>query len=370
MRTIPELRASLSTASTTVAAAPIDTQPMPILAPPASTAAPRTSMPTVPPLPTASGAATVVRRVEAGATVVAPTPSLPPPPLASAAALAFDNTIVAAPKGPSIRPATSEPTLVAPAATSEHTLVAPAPAVVVPGAAATQQVVTEAAIIAPAVSAAAAVPPPATPRFAPALPTPAQVVTDVLPTIKARDAHVAATPPATPASAGTDAVRPSWAAPAKAAVPAAIKPRRLEYASWWRQWCAAIVDGAGSAAVVFGLVRLAMWALSIKPSTQALIDALHSNVLQLVPVAVAWPLGVALWHGLALAFGGTPGQRLLGLRLVDNHGHSAGPIRLAIRAIVAGTTAVFLVGPTWALLVDGRRRGCGDIVARTVAIHR
>ncbi len=153
-------------------------------------------------------------------------------------------------------------------------------------------------------------------------------------------------------------------------MPAAVKPRRLEYASWWRQGCAAIVDGVGSTAVVFGLVRLVMLALSIKPSTQGLIDALHENVLQLVPVAVAWPVGVALWQLLALALGSTVGQRLLGLRLVDSHGHRAGPIRLVIRALVTGAASVFFIGPAWALLLDGRRRGFGDIVARTVAIHR
>jgi uncharacterized RDD family membrane protein YckC len=382
MRTIPGLQAPPPFVPSAARAA--DTQPMtamPTMAPPSP--APRATMPTVPPIPLAGpvatvapGAATVVRHIDAEATAIVPPPSLPPPPPPLApppAPLAFESTVVAAPKpAPAV---TLEPTLVAP---PPDPVVAPvpAPAAPAPRAAPTpKHDVTEALPVMAAPAPAVPAPAPAAPRFAPALPTPAQVVTDVMPTIKvpapAPNAPAGAAPAPAPPSSGTaDGARPGWAAPAKAAVPAAVKPRRLEYASWWRQWCAAIVDGVGSAAVVLGLVRLVMLALSIKPSTQGLIDALHSNVLQLVPVAAAWPIGVFVWHLLALAFGSTVGQRLLGLRLVDSHGHRAGPIRLVIRALVAGATSVFLIGPAWALLLDGRRRGFGDIVARTAAIHR
>jgi uncharacterized RDD family membrane protein YckC len=78
---------------------------------------------------------------------------------------------------------------------------------------------------------------------------------------------------------------------------------------------------------------------------------------------------VALWHLSALVLQATPGQRLWRLRLVDQQGRRPAALRLVVRAMVAGlgVLAVF-AGPAWALLIDSRRRGPGDIVAGTIAV--
>ena len=172
-------------------------------------------------------------------------------------------------------------------------------------------------------------------------------------------------------AARAPAPAPSWAAPAKTSVPDAVKPTRLEYASWWRQWGAVIVDGVGAAAAAFGVVRLTVAVFGIKPSVQGLIDVLHDNVFSLIPLVVAVAVGIAVWHLVAVVVGATIGQRLFGLRLVNSRGRRPAAPRLVVRALVAGLGgALFLASPLYALLLDGRRRGFGDIVARTVAIRR
>jgi uncharacterized RDD family membrane protein YckC len=86
-------------------------------------------------------------------------------------------------------------------------------------------------------------------------------------------------------------------------------------------------------------------------------------------LVLAVPVGFFVWHAVAVALQGTPGQRLLGLRLVDKSGQTPAKPRLVVRAVVQAVAALlFLAGPAWALLVDGRRRGFGDIVAGTVAV--
>ncbi len=174
-----------------------------------------------------------------------------------------------------------------------------------------------------------------------------------------------------PAITAPATVAPSWASPARVAVPDAVKPALRLYASWWRQWGAAAVDGLGALAAVAASVRLALFVLDIKATPQGLVDALHANIFSVLPVVLAIAVGIAGWHLTAIVFGATPGQRLFGLRLVDGRGHRPALPRLVIRALVNGVFgATFLISPLWALLLDGRRRGFGDIVAGTVAIHR
>jgi len=95
-----------------------------------------------------------------------------------------------------------------------------------------------------------------------------------------------------------------------------------------------------------------------------------TSLVMLVTLVVAVPVGVALWHLSALVLQATPGQRLWRLRLVDQQGRRPAALRLVVRAIVqgVGVLAVF-AGPAWALLIDGRRRGPGDIIAGTVAVR-
>jgi uncharacterized RDD family membrane protein YckC len=151
---------------------------------------------------------------------------------------------------------------------------------------------------------------------------------------------------------------------------ARLPERAVEVSSLAAQWGAAVVDGVGAAAVVVGVMRLMMASMGVRPSVQGVVDALHDNAASLLPLVVAVPVGVALWHLSALVLQATPGQRLWRLRLVDQQGRRPAALRLVVRAIVqgAGVLAVF-AGPAWALLIDGRRRGPGDIVAGTVAVR-
>ncbi len=270
--------------------------------------------------------------------------------------------------------------------------VAVPPASIAPATPTIAQVTTEpsAPPLSPTIPVAPARPPPAV--VAAASPAPGFAASPVLappPVMSAPAPAVSAAPvmvaPARLAVAGNDdtaapraprfapiaAPAPTWAVPSTAAIAPAVKPTRREYASWWRQLGAAIVDGTGAVVVVGGLVRLAFSVLGVKPSVQGLINALHDNLLQLAPVVIAIPVGIAVWHLLAVVLGATVGQRLFGLRLVDSRGRAPGVLRLVIRALVAGVGgALFLASPAWALLLDGRRRGFGDIIARTAAIRR
>jgi uncharacterized RDD family membrane protein YckC len=136
-----------------------------------------------------------------------------------------------------------------------------------------------------------------------------------------------------------------------------------------RQWGAAMVDGVGIAAAVFVALRALLAASGVRPSVQAVVDALHQDPVAVAPLLLAIPSGVFAWHALAARLQGTPGQRLMGLRLVDRMGRKPTLPRLVVRAGVQALAALLcLAGPAWALLVDGRRRGLGDIVAGTVAV--
>jgi uncharacterized RDD family membrane protein YckC len=136
-----------------------------------------------------------------------------------------------------------------------------------------------------------------------------------------------------------------------------------------RQWGAAGVDGVGVAVAVTVALRALLAALDIRPSAQGVVDALHADPLTVAPLLLAIPLGFFAWHLLAVALQATPGQRLIGLRLVDRAGRKPALARLVVRAFGQAIGGLLLgAGPAWALLVDGRRRGFGDIVAGTVAV--
>jgi len=110
--------------------------------------------------------------------------------------------------------------------------------------------------------------------------------------------------------------------------------------------------------------------LGLKASVQAVVDALHVDVMTIVPLLLMVPLGATLWHGLAVVLGATPGQRAAELRLVTTTGAAPAKARLVLRAVVQGLSiGLFLCGPAFAFFLDGQRRGPGDVVARTVAVR-
>ncbi len=137
------------------------------------------------------------------------------------------------------------------------------------------------------------------------------------------------------------------------------------------QAIALVVDGVGAGAVVAGLAYASLQTLGMKVSLQGIIDATHQNLAGVLPALLCVPAGVALWHLAAVPLGATVGQRVVGLRLVTGLGTPAPAPRLVLRALVAGLAALpLLAGPAFALFLDTKRRGPGDIVAGTVAIKR
>jgi uncharacterized RDD family membrane protein YckC len=134
---------------------------------------------------------------------------------------------------------------------------------------------------------------------------------------------------------------------------------------------ALVVDSVGAGAVVVAFGWLSLQALGVKATLQGVIDATHADLAGVLPALLCLPAGVMVWHLLAVVLGATVGQRLVGLRLVGGQGAPAGAPRLVLRAVVAGLGAFMLfAGPAFALFLDAKRRGPGDIVAGTVAVKR
>lgn len=153
--------------------------------------------------------------------------------------------------------------------------------------------------------------------------------------------------------------------------PAPQPALRLQVVSLPRQWAAAVVDALGAFALVAAATRGALLATGIKASPQSIVDVVHLEPMRLLPLVVVIPVALLLWHLLPVWLQGSPGQRLLGLKLVETGGRKPTQLRLVLRAgISCLTTLFFFAGPSWALFVDPLRRGPGDVVAGTVAVRR
>ena len=88
-------------------------------------------------------------------------------------------------------------------------------------------------------------------------------------------------------------------------------------------------------------------------------------------------LAVAGWLALFSVYlvlfwslaGQTPGMRFVGIRVTDRRGHLPGLVR-ALRRLAGMYLAALPLGAGFLLvLVDDRRRGLHDVIARTLVIH-
>jgi uncharacterized RDD family membrane protein YckC len=337
-RTVPERPAVLEPPRTE----PARQAPGPVAsaAPATAAVAPRPAPPVVaapPAMPSAPQ--------QAVAPVVAPTmPPVAPPPA------------VVAPK-PAVAPAVAAPPPPAPVIVA---VAAPPPSpapIAAPPAPPPPAPVVAAVAAAPPPSPVVAAPPPS-PAPVAAPPPPAPVVAPP------KSAPVAA-PPA-PLAATAAPKKPATSTPARTPKPVTVK---LAVPGTLRQLGAALVDGVGVGVAVFAALRALLAALDVRPTVQGVVDALHENPVTVAPLLLAVPLGFFAWHLVAVALQGTPGQRLVGLRLVDKVGQKPALPGLVVRAVAQAVGGLlFFAGPAWALLVDGRRRGFGDVVAGTVAV--
>jgi uncharacterized RDD family membrane protein YckC len=145
----------------------------------------------------------------------------------------------------------------------------------------------------------------------------------------------------------------------------------LDVASGVRQWAAALIDGAILVTAEAVAVHQSLSLVGLRPSLQALTDAVHGAPASLAPVALAAVGTLLIGHATALWLGGSLGQRVAGLKLVDHAGRPPTTARMAVRAVVGALgTLLFLAGPAYALFIDRYRRGPGDVVAGTVAVRR
>jgi uncharacterized RDD family membrane protein YckC len=86
--------------------------------------------------------------------------------------------------------------------------------------------------------------------------------------------------------------------------------------------------------------------------------------------AVAWGLVVGFYFVLFWSTAGqTPGMRLMALRVMDEAGGHPGVGRSIVRLIALGLCIIPLCAGFLPVLFDDRRRGCHDMLARTVVVY-
>jgi uncharacterized RDD family membrane protein YckC len=87
-------------------------------------------------------------------------------------------------------------------------------------------------------------------------------------------------------------------------------------------------------------------------------------------VAGGWTIVVVTYFILFWTLvGATPGMRLMRMRVVDARGEPPGPARAALRLVGAVLAALPLFAGYLLVLVDDRRRGLHDMIARTVVVY-
>jgi uncharacterized RDD family membrane protein YckC len=89
-----------------------------------------------------------------------------------------------------------------------------------------------------------------------------------------------------------------------------------------------------------------------------------------VGVAGGWTVVVVGYFVLFWTLAGeTPGMRLMRMRVLDEHGAPPGVGRSLLRIVGAVLAAIPLFAGYLLVLVDDRRRGLHDMIARTVVVY-
>lgn len=121
---------------------------------------------------------------------------------------------------------------------------------------------------------------------------------------------------------------------------------------------AAIVNGVAIA--VIAVVALTVSIVDVPDGVDTAIVAVGGAVY------VLWTVGyfAAFWS----TTGQTPGDRLLRIRVVAANGGTLPVRRAVLRFVALMLAAIPLFAGFWPILVDPRRRGLHDLVARTVVV--
>jgi uncharacterized RDD family membrane protein YckC len=140
-------------------------------------------------------------------------------------------------------------------------------------------------------------------------------------------------------------------------------------------------DGAPDAGIVSRGVALAIDA-AILTGGFAVVSAVFGLVLSLftavevtspgavLGVAATWTIVVAGYFSLSWTIAGeTPGMRLMHLRVVDAAGRPPRFGRSLLRLVGAVLAAIPFFAGYLLILVDDRRRGLHDMIARTFVVY-
>lgn len=141
----------------------------------------------------------------------------------------------------------------------------------------------------------------------------------------------------------------------------------------WRRGLAGVLDtGSGvcaAAALVYaGIIDVSFWLAPVDgllaPEAFGLRLVQEPGALLRLLVLIALPL--ACWHAAwGLTRGGTPGERIARLAVVDRDGRSAGGVRRVVRGAMYVALGPLLLLPLLFPWVSRTQRGLPDLVART-----
>ncbi len=161
---------------------------------------------------------------------------------------------------------------------------------------------------------------------------------------------------------------PPPAAPAYAAVsPSAARG----YGGFWIRFVAYIIDAVITGAVTFGLIK-ALGVITVycpagvTDASNPLCTGTTISPLFYVLIAIPVVYSIVLW-----AFGGTVGQRVLGLRVVDaSTGGNLGIGKSILRYVgfIISTIPVY-IGLIW-VGFDSRKQGWHDKIAGSLVVRR
>ena len=121
------------------------------------------------------------------------------------------------------------------------------------------------------------------------------------------------------------------------------------------------------AAIIDAIAVLVAAAVTLTLSVLSLPDWVETTVIAAAGGAyVLWTIGyfVTFW----VTAGQTPGDRVLGIRVRTASGERMRPRRALLRFVAMTLAAIPLFAGFLPILVDSRRRGLHDYIARTVVV--
>ena len=146
--------------------------------------------------------------------------------------------------------------------------------------------------------------------------------------------------------------------------PTLVEAPPAQYAGLATRAIGLAIDVAIAQAIVFA--GGAVFALVFSLVGDLKIDTTIERLL----AAVAWGLVVGFYFILFWSTAGqTPGMRLMALRVIDEAGGHPGVWRSTVRLIALGLCIIPLCAGFIPVLFDDRRRGCHDMLARTVVVY-